>query len=153
MRPTDRRPYSWRADPGVPPFDERRMLVLMDGECALCSATARRIARLDRRDEVRLCTIQSPLGQGLLRHYGLAPDDPDTWLLIHKGRATGSLAAAATLFPLLSRAYAPVALLRLLPSAVQDWLYARVARNRYRLFGKGDLCGLPDPEVRRRLVG
>ncbi|SMX46181.1 thiol-disulfide oxidoreductase DCC family protein [Maliponia aquimaris] len=153
MRPIDRQPYSWRDDPAVPAFDETRMLVVLDGACGLCSATARRIARLDRGDAVRLCTAQSALGQGLLAHFGLDPEDPDTWLLIRDGRAQGSLDAAATLFPLLHRAFVPLRLLHLLPRRVQDWLYARVARNRYRLFGGGDLCGLPDAEVRRRLVG
>jgi predicted DCC family thiol-disulfide oxidoreductase YuxK len=42
--------------------------------------------------------------------------------------------------------------LRLLPRPAQDWLYRRLARNRYRLFGRTDICALPDPELRARLM-
>jgi len=27
-----------------------------------------------------------------------------------------------------------------------------VARNRYRLFGKADMCSLPDPDFQKRLM-
>lgn len=153
MRPSDRPAYSFRQDPQVPAFDDARLLVVLDGACGLCSATARRIARLDRDDRVRLCTAQSPLGQGLMVHYGFAPDDPDSWLLIEDGHAFGGLEGACRLFPQLNRAYLPMRVLRILPRGLQDWLYARVARNRYRFFGTGDLCGLPDQAVRHRLIG
>ena len=42
--------------------------------------------------------------------------------------------------------------LRILPRPVQDWLYARIARNRYRLMGRADLRALPDAEVQARLL-
>lgn len=42
--------------------------------------------------------------------------------------------------------------LRLLPRTLQDWLYRRLARNRYRLFGRNDMCAIPDPALRARLM-
>ena len=150
-RPKPRPDRSYRDDPAVPTFVDGRWLVVMDGDCALCSATARRIARLDRDDRVRLCTAQSPLGRALLAHYDLSPDDPDSWLFLAEGRAHGSLDAVVRLFPALDRRFAPLCVLGLLPWRVQDWLYARIARNRYH-FGKTDLCAMPDPELRRRLL-
>ena len=41
--------------------------------------------------------------------------------------------------------------MHLLPRAAREWLYRRVARNRYR-FGRTDMCDLPDPELRARLL-
>lgn len=42
--------------------------------------------------------------------------------------------------------------LRLLPRPVQDWLYRLIARHRYRLFGRTDMCAVPDPALRARLM-
>lgn len=39
------------------------------------------------------------------------------------------------------------------PERLRDWLYALVARNRYRWFGKADYCALLTKEQRRRLIG
>jgi predicted DCC family thiol-disulfide oxidoreductase YuxK len=43
--------------------------------------------------------------------------------------------------------------LRLIPPPVGRWLYRRIARNRYAMFGRGDLCALPAPSLRARLIG
>lgn len=152
MRPDPKPRYSYREDAGVPAFDETRIHLVMDAECALCSRAARRIARLDRDDRVRIAPMQGALGRALLEHYGLDPDDPASWLMVEDGWAWSSLEGMARLFPSLHWAYAPVRLVRALPFAVQDWLYARIARNRYTLFGKGDLCAMPEAAVQDRLV-
>ena len=39
-----------------------------------------------------------------------------------------------------------------LPETLRDWLYDLIASNRYRLFGKSDVCMVPTPEVRRRFL-
>ena len=46
MQPDAREPYSFRDDPAVPEFDDSRIVVVMDADCALCSQAARRIALL-----------------------------------------------------------------------------------------------------------
>ena len=40
----------------------------------------------------------------------------------------------------------------ILPRPVRDWLYDRVARNRYQLFGKTESCMVPTPELMRRFI-
>ncbi|MBP0480940.1 thiol-disulfide oxidoreductase DCC family protein [Sagittula salina] len=152
MNPGKRQAYSWRNDPSVPVFDDARLVVVLDGDCALCSVTARWIARLDRGDVVRLCVAQGLLGRALMAHHGMAPEDPQSWLLLENGRAHGGLEAMRVLFPRLHPAFLPLHLLRLLPHCVRDGIYARIARNRYRL-GQADLCALPDEGVRHRLIG
>ena len=39
-----------------------------------------------------------------------------------------------------------------MPRFLRDWLYDRVAKNRYRLFGKKELCLIPAPEERARFL-
>lgn len=153
MHPRPTPTHSWRDDPAVPAFDDGRVLVVMDGECALCSGAARRIARWDREDRVRIATAQSTLGRALLGHFGLDADDPETWLLVEDGRAYGALDAVIRLAGRLRWWLRGLGVFKLLPQGARDWLYARIARNRYALFGRGDLCALPDEAVRRRLVG
>jgi predicted DCC family thiol-disulfide oxidoreductase YuxK len=144
--------HSYRNDPAVPPFDDTGPLAVMDAQCAICSWGARMVHRLDRAGTTRICPIQSPLGTALLRHYGLNPQDPASWIfldqgiahidfeaVIHAGRRFGGLG-------LLTQG------LRLIPRRFRNWLYVRLARNRYRLFGRSDLCALPDPALQRRIL-
>jgi len=42
---------------------------------------------------------------------------------------------------------------KFLPKFLLNFLYIRVARNRYALFGKQDVCLIPTAELNKRLVG
>lgn len=144
--------YSFRSDPDVPRFDDLDPVAVMDADCAICSWGARMIHRLDRTGTVRICPIQSPLGTALLRHYGLEPDDPATWLFIDNGQPHVDFEAVLHAGHRFGGWARLVGVLRLLPRPARDWLYQRLARNRYALFGGGDMCALPDPAFQRRLL-
>ncbi len=144
--------YSYRADPRVPAFDDSGPVTVMDGECALCSGGARLIARFDKAHEFRICRTQTPLGQALLNHFGLAADDPESWLYLEDGHAYTSLDAVVRAGRRIGGAGLLLQPIRLLPRRVQDRLYRRLARSRYRLFGQADMCAVADPALRARLI-
>ncbi|NIJ40945.1 putative DCC family thiol-disulfide oxidoreductase YuxK [Parvibaculum indicum] len=144
--------YSYRKDTAVPEFDDTGPVTVMDGECVLCSTGARLIARLDKAGEFRICRAQTELGRALLNHYGMSADDPESWLYIVDGRAFTSFDAMIRVGARVGGAGLLLQPLRLLPRPVQDWFYRRLAHNRYRLFGRTDICALPDPGVRARLM-
>ena len=147
----DRPAYSWRDDPTVPAFDDDRPVAVMDGNCALCSRGARMIARLDRAEAFRICPVQSPLGTALVRHFGQDPDDPQTWLFLDRGRAWSGMDAIIRIGERLGGVGRGASALRVLPGPLRDWLYRRIALNRYR-FGRSDMCALPDEALQRRLI-
>ena len=146
-------PYSYRADPAVPDFPDDRPIMLFDGHCVMCSASARFLLRRDRRGLFRLAPAQSPLGQALYRHYGLEATHFETNLLLEGGvayvKSESSIRAAAHLgWP-----WSMARLLRLLPLRWRDALYELVARNRFRLFGRREVCFRPEPDQGARFLG
>lgn len=144
--------YSYRTDPSVPEFDDSGPLTVMDGECVLCAFGARLIARFDKAKEFRICRAQTPLGQALFHHYGLSFDDPESWLYVVDGYAYTSLDAMIRAGQRVGGVGYLLQPLRLIPRSIQDWLYSKLARNRYRLFGRTDMCSIPDPALRARLM-
>ena len=145
-------PFSFRGDPTVPDFDDLGPVAVMDAECAVCSWGARMIHRLDRSGTVRICPAQSPLGAALLRHHGLKPEDPSSWLFIDAGVAHADFEAVLHAGRRFGGWARLTGLLRIFPRPVRDWLYRRLARNRYALFGRASMCSLPDPAFQRRLL-
>lgn len=146
-------PYSYRRDPSVPPFPDERPIIVFDGFCALCTGWARFVLRHDRRDRFRLLSAQSALGHALYVHYGLDPQEYQTNILLENGMAwfesEGSIRMAERLGPPWSLA----AVFRLLPRPARDALYALVARNRLKWFGKRSVCYRPDPAQAHRFLG
>ena len=147
-----REPFSYRQDIAVPDFDDKGPITVVDGDCALCTIGARLIARFDRTAEFRICPIQTELGSALMYHYGLDADDPDSWLYIADGSAFTSLDGMIRAGARVGGAGWLLQALRLIPRAAQDWLYQKIARNRFRLFGRKDMCAVPDPALRARLI-
>ena len=144
-------PYSFRDDPSVPAFDHTRPLFVFDGVCVLCSTGAAFIMRHDRDGRVDLAPAQSPLGQALYRHYGLAMDD--TYLFVRDGRAFGKSTGYLELFTVLGGWCWVLGAMAIVPRLVRDWLYDRIASNRYRWFGRTAMCARLTEDQRRRLVG
>ena len=84
-------PYSYRGDPSVPPFLDDTALLVFDGVCVLCSASARFILKRDRAHRFRFATAQSQLGRALFRHYGLDAQTFETNVVLIEGCAYGKL--------------------------------------------------------------
>jgi predicted DCC family thiol-disulfide oxidoreductase YuxK len=145
-------PFSYRKDIAIPDFSAGNVFTVMDARCALCARGATWIARHDRAQEFTIIPLQSELGGALMAHYGLDPSDPTSWLYVEDGRAYSSLDAFIRVGKRLGGIWKAMILLRVLPTTWQDGLYRFVARNRIRFFGTADLCELPDPEVRKRLL-
>jgi predicted DCC family thiol-disulfide oxidoreductase YuxK len=152
MRAISLKAYSYREDGGVPGFDDRGPIVFMDGECALCTGAARVIARLDKRGEFRICPIQSDLGRAVLLHYGLDAGNPESWLYLADGNAFASLDAVIETGVRLGGLGRLLRAFAVLPRPVRDWLYRRIARNRYAIFGRTRMCAVPDAALKRRLL-
>lgn len=147
-----REAYSYKADPAVPTFDDSGPITFMDGECVLCTTGARLISRYDRAKKFKICRVQSPIGKAVLGHYGLDADDPESWLLLVDGNAYTSIDAMIRTGAMVGGVGWILQCLRPIPRPIQDWLYRRLARNRYRLWGRIDLCAIPDPCLHARLL-
>lgn len=125
---------------------------LYDGVCVLCSGGVRYTLRQERDHAIRFVAIQSREGRELARTHGIDPDEPDSFLFVENGEA---FAKSDGVLALVRHLNGPARLLlagRALPKRWRDWLYDRVARNRYRLFGKKDSCEIPDRATRHRFT-
>lgn len=116
--------------------------ILFDGVCVLCSRTYRFVTLRDRAKLFRFVPIQTDEGRALAARHGIDADNPDTFALIEDDvlltRSDAALRIAAAL-----PGWGWTRMLRLIPRFLRDALYGIVARNRYRWFGKNEVCLLP----------
>ncbi|PMU23949.1 MULTISPECIES: thiol-disulfide oxidoreductase DCC family protein [unclassified Pseudomonas] len=127
-------------------------VVLFDGVCKLCNGWARFLIRHDHDRHVRLAAVQSPEGQALLAWAGLPLDQFDTLAVIRDRHYWERSEAVFEIIAQLPARWRPLLVLRAIPRFLRNWAYDRIARNRYRLFGKYDTCLLPDPDHARRFL-
>ena len=142
--------YSYRDDPAVPGFDDRGALFVFDGTCVLCSGGASWIMRSDRRAKVNFTSTQGALGHALYRHYGVDPDE--SYMLIDNGRAFTASRGYLKLCTIMGGWWHLLRVGALIPESWRDALYASIARNRFRWFGRAEYCARLTPEQRARLL-
>lgn len=94
----------------------------------------------------------APLGHALYIHYGLDPQDYETNVLIADGLAWFKSEGLIRMAEGLGLPWSLAAVFRVLPLALRDGLYATLARNRLRLFGKRETCFLPDARFADRFL-
>ena len=110
------------------------------------------LAPRDRHSVLWFAAVQSAAGQAVLKGHGLPADDYESFVLVEQGQAYFKSDA---FFRTLRYMTWPWPLLRigcLLPRPLADWLYDRVARNRYAVFGRKDACMLPRPDLAARFL-
>lgn len=135
----------------VPAFPDAPLIVF-DDVCVLCSGFVQWVIRHDRNRVFRFTSAQGPVGQALYRDLGLDPVQFETNLLVVGGVAYGKFAGVIEVAMRLGGVWRAAALFKLLPASVGDWLYDRIARNRYALFGRREVCWTPSPDIADRVI-
>jgi predicted DCC family thiol-disulfide oxidoreductase YuxK len=137
------------------------LIVLYDGVCGLCSRLVSFLLPRDRERRLRFAALQGRTASAILTRHGIAPlaagAEPRSIVLVEfpdtpAERLFFRSTAALRIVRALPGAWPALALLLALPRALRDWGYDRVARSRYRIFGRLDACTLPSPENRARFL-
>jgi len=135
--------------PNVNPGDQ---IIMFDGVCKLCNGWSRFIIRFDTYKKFKLCAVQSDEGQAILKWFGYPTDEFETMLLVQGNRVlekSDSFLAIAGQLPFPRKA---ACVFKLLPRSLRDWFYDRIALNRYKLFGKYEVCILATADHERRFL-
>ena len=131
-------------------LDDR--VVLFDGVCNLCNGWVRFLIARDPAARLRLASVQSDAGRAILAWCGLPVDHFDTMVFVEAGRAYTKSTAFLRVVRYFPRPWPWLSWGLVVPRPLRDWLYDRVALNRYRLFGRQEVCMLPTPEIRSRFL-
>ncbi len=138
----------------TPPTTETddKALVLFDGECNLCNRSVRFIIKRDRSGRFRFAPVQSEAGGKILRGIGLRPENLETFVLVEGDAHYVKSDAVLRIARRLSGAWPLLGVLAILPLFFRNWIYDRIARNRYKWFGKRGACMVPTRDVRERFL-
>ena len=128
----------------------QRALFIFDGVCVLCSAGASFLMRHDPKGRVQFASAQSPLGSAIFSKLGKPIDE--SYLLIDSDGWHSKSDGYFQLARILGGWWQLALLFQMVPRPIRDWLYDRIAANRYRWFGKSEYCVLLTEEQRSRLV-
>jgi predicted DCC family thiol-disulfide oxidoreductase YuxK len=131
----------------------RHDILVFDGVCVLCSHWVSFVLRHDRRGLYKFAAMQTATGRKLLIEHGIDPDDPNSFLLFEQGRGYTDTDAIVRVLRTFGGPWKIVsAVVAIVPRFIRDPLYRWIARNRYRLFGRHDVCMVPAAQTADRFL-
>lgn len=133
------------------------LIVLYDGVCGLCNRLNQFLLKRDHDDRLLFASLQSNLARKILERHGFDPIDLDTFYVVEDYdtpserlfmRSNGILRALAALGGIWKLSV----ISKILPGPIRDLFYRFVATNRYKVFGKYEVCMMPDPKYRKKFL-
>ena len=135
-----------------PNVGENDRVILFDGVCKLCNGWSQFIIKYDKQQHFKLCSVQSLEGQSILKHFKMPTDHFDTLYYVEGKQCFDKSDAFLNVINKLGLPWRLLYLFKILPKGIRNWLYDRIALNRYHLFGKYDTCMLPSKENEHRFL-
>ena len=128
-------------------------IYVYDGECVLCSRAVRYCLKYDQAEPpLQYVAIKSKLGRQIAARNNVNPDDPFTFIYVAEGQDYILSDAAFAIVKYVGGPWNVLRIFHSLPRPVRDWLYLRIALNRYKVFGKLKTCFIPDTAYKQQFV-
>jgi predicted DCC family thiol-disulfide oxidoreductase YuxK len=128
------------------------MIIVFDAKCLLCNGWVKFLLEHDRKAVFRFASIQGGTGLALLTQAGLKIEGLETLLLVDGERSWQHTAAILRVLDGLGWPWRLAWIGWLVPGPLRDSLYRAIARGRYRIFGKSEVCLMPDPAFAARFL-
>ena len=128
---------------------EQGPVIFFDGVCNLCNGMVDFLVRRDKARRPRYAPLQGETAaRVLLGPQPMPGGDPDTIVLLRDGELHYRSGAVLRIVAGLGGLWRLAQVLRAVPVPIRDVVYNFVARNRYRWFGRRDMCRLPTADER-----
>lgn len=127
-------------------------VILFDGVCNYCIWWVNLLIKLDKKDNFRFLPIQSEKGKELIIPFNLSEEKTESVLLIEDGKIFSKSSALFNIimkFPFYWRFFV---VFKIIPRPVRDWFYDLFAKNRYKIFGRKNVCIVPDKSIVRKFL-
>lgn len=126
---------------------------MFDGVCNLCNSAIIKVIKNDRKNVFVFAALQSEIGRKIVDELKIDTSKIDSIILYEPAVAYYIKSEAA--FKIMNEfggAWKLLQIFSLLPTKINDFFYSIIAKNRYKWFGKKDVCMIPTPELQAKFL-
>ena len=117
-------------------------IVYYDGVCGLCDRFVELLVKLDKNRKLKFSSLQGKSGRSLLNKLSLDLEEFDTVLFKVNDQVYTKSTAVFKIINSIGGIIKLFLVFNLLPRRFNDWIYSKVAKNRFKIFGKLDKCDI-----------
>ncbi|MGB0367914.1 MAG: thiol-disulfide oxidoreductase DCC family protein [Flavobacteriales bacterium] len=128
-------------------------VLLFDGVCNLCSESVQFVLERNRKENVKFASLQSDFGAKTLANFNLPANYVSSLVLVENGNVFVKSDAALKLAKHLNGLWKIGSVLLIVPKFIRNPVYDWIAKNRYKWFGKKEVCWIPEEKWKKRFLG
>ena len=122
-------------------MEENHPILFYDGHCNLCHFAVRFVSKRDRKREFYFAPLQGETAAKRLTEEVL---NADTVVLLDKDEVYIKSRAVFRVLKLLGFPWKMLCVLNIFPLKLKDVWYDAIARRRTRIWGRREVCEIPD---------
>jgi predicted DCC family thiol-disulfide oxidoreductase YuxK len=131
---------------------ENKQVIIFDGVCNFCNAAVNFIIKRDKKQKFIFTTRQSSFGKKIISKHLKSKWDNDTIVLIKNDNCFTHSEAVFEIIDDLSGHWRLLFIFKILPIKFRNYLYKQLAKHRYSIFGKREVCMIPNHELKSRFI-
>lgn len=132
--------------------EQKNAIVLFDGVCNFCNSSVNFFIERDSKKYFKFAPLQSEIADELSLKYGIDRENVDSIILVEDDKAYTYSTAALKITKNLDGIWSLGYVFIIVPKFIRDLFYKLIAKNRYKIFGKKDVCMIPTPELKERFL-
>ena len=131
---------------------QQQSIILFDGLCNLCDGAVNFVIKHDIKKNFLFTSLQSDAGQILLKKYKLPLANFNSFILLKDDKVDTQSTAALKVAKQLKGGIKFLYVFIIIPPFIRNAVYKWIAKNRYKWFGKKEVCLIPTPELKSRFL-
>ncbi|MGC1206234.1 MAG: DCC1-like thiol-disulfide oxidoreductase family protein [Flavobacteriaceae bacterium] len=133
---------------------KHKKLILFDGVCNLCNSSVLYVIKRDKKNIFLFAPLQSEAGKQIIQKFNINTEVVDSIILYNPEKEVINYKSTAAL-KVASQLRFPTNLLAIfiiIPNIIRNWVYDFISKNRYKWYGKKEVCMIPTPELKSKFL-
>ncbi len=132
---------------------KNKKIILFDGMCNLCNNCVLKVIRFDTKNNFVFCALQSEIGREIIRDLKIDLLKMDSILLYESpNNYTYKATAVLKIMNAFDGWWNLTQICWIIPPFLRNLIYDFIAKNRYKWFGKREICMRPTPALEKRFL-
>ena len=132
-------------------LENKKPILFFDGHCNLCNGSIDYLVSADKNKRVMIASLQGETAKAKLPPEQINKLS-SVVLLDEQGQIHLKSSAVFKVALRVKRSLILLTPFWILPRFFTDWVYDRVANNRYKMFGQKDTCRIPTEEEKAHFL-
>jgi len=119
---------------------QQQSIVFFDGVCNLCNGFVQFVLKHEANSHFKFCSLQSEFAVNFFKEKKFISIGLDSVIVYENNQFYIESLAAFKIINKLKWPYKAIGVFSILPKFIINLIYKFIAKNRYKLFGKSNVC-------------